>query len=285
MERPLDLDALRTLVAIADSESYARAAEQVHRTQAAVSIQMKRLEQVVGKPLFRKVGRRNVLTNDGRLLATHAASMLRIQHEALSQIRAPEVAGTVRIGVPDSYAPTILVDVLSGFQEQFPQVEIEVHCGNTPNIRHALEKGELDLGICSDLPGQEKGDVLLEDRLVWVTSPSHDTHLHKPVPLALYPAPSRLNTWAVEALNSWERPHRRILSSTNLLALQAAASSGLAVAAIMQSSNTAGLRELSASEGFPKLPAVNVTLNLPKRASSAAGSSLAEHIVERLVRS
>jgi len=246
-------------------------------------MRMKRLEEEVGKPLFQKVGRRNVLTNDGRLLATHAARMLRVQHEALSQIRAPEVTGTVRLGVPDSYVPTVLANVLSGFRETHPQVEVDVLCDNTPGIRRALGKGELDLGICSDLSGQEQGAVLLQDRLIWVTSEPHQTHLLDPVPLALYPEPSLLNKWAVESLKFCARPHRRILSSTNLLALQAAVSSGLAVAAIMRSSNTQGFQELSVENGFPELPSVSVTLNLPKRAGTVAGASLAAHITERLV--
>ena len=104
MASNLDLDALRTLTAIAESGTYARAADQVHRTQAAVSMQMKRLEDTVQRPLFTRDGRQNRLTLDGERLLDYARRMVRLNDEAVATFTRPELTGVVRLGTPDDFA-------------------------------------------------------------------------------------------------------------------------------------------------------------------------------------
>src|ERR671916_535781 len=124
----LDVDLLRTLVAIADTGSFNRAARAVFRTPSAVSMQMKKLEEQVGRPLFAKDGRSVILTPDGEALVGYGRRILKLTQEALQRFRAPEIEGTIRLGTPDDYAGRFLPDILARFAASHPQVEVDVTC-------------------------------------------------------------------------------------------------------------------------------------------------------------
>src|SRR5215207_4854795 len=121
----LDLDLLRTLVAIADTGSFHRAARAVLRTPSAVSMQMKKLEEQVGRPLFAKDGRSVVLTPDGEALVGYGRRIMKLTQEALQRFRAPEIEGTIRLGTPDDYAGSFLPDILARFAAGHPNVEVD----------------------------------------------------------------------------------------------------------------------------------------------------------------
>jgi len=281
MTAPLDSDLLRTFAAIVDSGSFTRAAEHVHRTQSAVSMQMKRLEETVGKPLFVRDGRSIALTHDGEKLIGYARRILRLHDEALSHFAEPEVAGTVRVGTPDDYALTLLPALFARFIESYPRVHLEVTCDSSERLQEALNAGELDLSIVTLRPGED-GVVLREEPVVWATSAQHDVHLADPVPLALFNYQCIFRIWGLEALDRVDRDYRVALTSRSYAALSAAVLAGMAVTPIAESSLLPGMRVLRPEEGYPPLPMARIGLAESRNAASPAQARLSEHILRSM---
>ena len=147
MDLSLETPLLRTLVAVAETGSFTRAATQVHRTQSAVSMQIKKLEEIVGKPLFERDRRQTGLTREGEALVEYARRILNLHDEALAAVSQPELSGIVRIGTPDDYAAGFLPDVLSDFAESHPNVEVELRCEVSAKIWQAFAAGEVDVAL------------------------------------------------------------------------------------------------------------------------------------------
>ena len=132
MAAPLDLDQLQTFIMIADTGSFTRAADEVHRTQSAVSMQMRRLEERIGKALFEKDGRTNKLTEEGERLLSYARRMIHLNRETLAAFDDRRLEGTIRIGTPDDYADRFLPEIMARFSRSNPRVELTVICEPTP---------------------------------------------------------------------------------------------------------------------------------------------------------
>src|SRR5918992_1328032 len=141
----LDLDLLRTLVAIADTGSFNRAARAVFRTPSAVSMQMKKLEDHVGRPLFAKDGRSVILTPDGESLVGYGRRILKLAEEALQRFRAPEIQGTIKLGTPDDYAVRFLPEILARFAASHPNVEVDVFCMPSRELLALLDENAVDI--------------------------------------------------------------------------------------------------------------------------------------------
>ncbi|SDG63571.1 LysR family transcriptional regulator [Pelagibacterium luteolum] len=163
----LDPDFLRTFLAISETGSFGAAGERVNKTQSTVSAQMKRLEEIVGVPLFEKKGRRNVLTPDGLKLLEYAASMVRLNDEAIRAFKPPEISGRIRLGAIDEYAQAFLPGTLRSFAAVHPAVHVEVATGSSGQLRDLLEAGELDAAIISCRTGDSDTEILRSDRLHW----------------------------------------------------------------------------------------------------------------------
>ena len=144
---PLDLDQLQTFISIADTGSFTRAAEEVHRTQSAVSMQMRRLEERIGKPLFEKDGRTNKLTEDGEKLLGYARRMIRLNRETMAAFDDSSLQGHIRIGTPDDYADRFLPEIMARFSRSNPRVELSVVCEPTFNLVEHIKRGNLDLAL------------------------------------------------------------------------------------------------------------------------------------------
>ena len=138
--RPLDLELLRTFVAIVDQQSFALAAEHVHRTQSAVTQQMARLEEQLGVALFEKVGRSKQLTKHGVRLLEHARRLLAMNDEALESLAASDLRGPLRIGSLYDATEFLLPPLLARFSQLYPNVQIEVHPERTIHLMQALKR-------------------------------------------------------------------------------------------------------------------------------------------------
>ena len=149
MATPLDLDQLQTFVAIADAGSFTRAADEVHKTQSAVSMQMRRLEERIGKNLFEKDGRNNRLTEDGEKLLNFARRMLRLNSETVSAFDDAKLEGHLRIGMPDDYADRFLPEILARFSRTHPLVTVNVECLNSTVLAERVKRGEIDLALAT----------------------------------------------------------------------------------------------------------------------------------------
>ena len=203
----IDTDVLRTFVAIADQGGFTRAGEKVNRTQSAVSMQMKRLEEdVLQRKLFERDGRQVRLTPEGQVLLGYARRILKLHSEVFNTLREPHMVGLVRIGTPDDYVMRYLPGILKRFSKAYPLIQIEMHCEGTPVL---MQRRDLALTVVSREPGNEIGEQLRNERMVWVASPCFCVDEHETLPLAIAGLDSFCTQWARASLEAWGLLRRR----------------------------------------------------------------------------
>src|ERR1041385_1184438 len=282
MSALIDVDQLRTFIAIVETGSFTKAAEVVHKTQSAVSMQMKRLEERLGKPIFARDGRASKLTEDGERLLDYARRIIKLNVEALAAFDDKDLSGRWRLGVPDNYADRYLPEIMARFSRAYPGVELSVLCEPSVDLIHRIDTGELDLAIITNTRGHRAAETFRRERLLWVTSNRHPTHLETPLPLALGRPNCAWRRTATECLDSVGKAYRLLYSSSNAGAVAAAVLSGLAVSVLAESGLRPGMRVLTAAEGFPELPGCRIGLVRNPHESSALADALAEHIISSL---
>jgi DNA-binding transcriptional LysR family regulator len=282
MNALIDIDQLRTFIAIVETGSFTKAAEVVHKTQSAVSMQMKRLEERLSRPIFARDGRASKLTDDGERLLDYARRIVKLNVEALAAFNDAELTGRVRLGVPDDYADRYLPEIMARFSRAYPGVELTVVCEPTVALIEQIDANEIDLAIVTDCYNARPSEAFRIERLLWVTSNRHSTHLEAPLPLALGRASCVWRKSALNALDGLGRPYRILYTSANAGAVAAAVLSGLAVSVFPESGLRPGMRVLNPAEGFPELPACRIGLIRNPHESSALADALAEHIISSL---
>jgi DNA-binding transcriptional LysR family regulator len=278
MDLPTDL--LRTFIAVNDHGGFTRAAEVVHLTQSAVSMQMRRLEEIVGTNLFSRQGRSVALTPEGETLSRHARQILKLQDEALSALAKPEVKGTVRLGIPDDYV-SFLPPILNHFSRTHPKVRIEIICRQSSEIHELMRKEELDLALVTADCGNPVtfGTVVRMEPLIWIASAQKAVEKENPIPLAMFTDQCYLHEAAVKMLEKTGRSCRIAYSSPSMAGLIAAVQSGLAVALVTRTNLPEGARILGPDEGFPVMPPVPLEIH---RRTGAAVEVLAQCFMEVL---
>jgi DNA-binding transcriptional LysR family regulator len=277
----LDPDLLRSFVLIAEGGSFTRAAQVVGRTQSAVSMQIRRLEDTLGKPLLHRGARGVEPTPHGVWLLERARRLLAMHDEILVSFRSPEVAGNVRLGTPDDYALRWLPGILAAFAESHPAVEVEVVCAPSNELADRLVRGEVDLTLLSDgnEPPGMMGRTLWRGGLIWIGSARHATHRRTPLPLALASPRCVWRRAAMAALAAAGIAWRTAYVSASQTGTLAPTLAGLAVTVGMAGPLPAGLRPLGAEEGLPDLPEFTIELlSGPER--TAVSDALARHIEE-----
>lgn len=278
----LDTDQLKTLVAIADAGSFTRAADEVNKTQAAVSMQMRRLEETVGRPLFIKNGRQNHLTPDGEHLLEYARRIISLNNEVMTVFTEPELAGHVRIGTPDDYAERFLPGIFARFARTHPLVEVEILCQASSGLFQLVQDGELDLAIATHSDCGAHGEIIRREKLCWIGSPRHKVEELDVLPLAIGPNTCNWRLTATKALDALNRPYKILYTSPSATALVAAVMSGLAITVLPESAVRPGMRRLGEEDGFPELPHCDIALLREQNATSSSVEALANHIMENL---
>ncbi len=278
----LDIDQLRTFIAIAETGSFTKAAEVVNKTQSAVSMQMKRLEERIERPIFARDGRASKLTEDGTRLLDYARRLVKLNVETISAFSDAALSGRVRLGVPDDYADRYLPEIMARFSRAYPSVELTVLCEPSVDLLERIDANEIDLAIVTNCESKRTAETFRRERLLWVTSNRHSTYLEERVPLALGRPSCSWRRTAVERLESVGRPYRVLYSSSNAGAVAAAVLAGLAVSVLPESGLRPGMRVLTPAEGFPELPTCRVGLVRTAHDSSALADALAEHVVSSL---
>lgn len=281
----LDFDALRSVVAIADLGGVTAAAGRVGRTPAAISMQLKKLEETLGRPLFER-GKRMTPTPAGERLLGYARRMVGLHADAIAAFRHPGLTGEVRLGLIEEAGPARLSDALAGFAEAHPEVVVAAEVGASRPLTKALGEGRLDLAIVThgESPSASISEaVLMAERLVWVGAENGAAHLREPLPLALSAAGC---AWRRAALDCLERAGRgyRIAFLSDAYAFQAAAvSADLAIAPFPISALNDGLwgnvRPLGAEDGLPALGPTELALRwLAGATANPARDALAERL-------
>jgi len=279
----LELNLLRVLVAVAERGGFTHAARALHRTQSAVSMQMKRLEHAAGVPLFVRRGRVIRLNRDGEALIGYARRMLTLGDEALGALSKSDCVGTVRVGSSDDhYATRVLPRMLTQFLRAHRGVRVELRTGLTVELLERLG-ADYDLVLGMHSAGSSGGLVIRRDRPTWATAAASKAHQEDPLPLALYPDGCLFRRWATRALDNAGRAWQCAYVSPSYGALVAAVRAGLAVSVFKRSTLAPGLRSLGRKDGFPVLPEMEIALHRAQDASRAA-NELAKHLIECLRR-
>jgi DNA-binding transcriptional LysR family regulator len=278
----LDIDQLRTFVAIADTGSFTRAAEIVHKTQSAVSMQMKRLEERVGRAIFERDGRQSKLTDEGERLLDYARRIVRLNTECIASFADQELTGRVRLGLPDDYADRYLPEILARFARSNPRAEVTVVCEPSPHLIDRVQDGDLDLAIITHVDRRGPSEIVRVEQLLWVASGRHTVHEEAPVPLALGRPTCDWRQSATGVLESANRPFRILYVSWHSTAVGAAVMAGLAVSVLPESAIRSGMRILGPSDGFPALPSCKIGLIRGRREASPLADALAFHIKQSL---
>ncbi|MEP3279049.1 MAG: LysR substrate-binding domain-containing protein [Stappiaceae bacterium] len=280
----LDLDQLRTFIAISDSGGFTAASEAVHKTQSAVSMQMRRLEERIGKPVFERQGRVSRLTEDGERLLTFARRLMAMNDETLAAFDDTELAGQVRLGTPDDYADRFLPEILARFSRSNPRAEILVSCAPTPLLVENIRRNELDVAIVTHVrdKSREREEVVRREPLLWVSSARHCAFRQTPLPLALGKPTCDWRKAALAALKAQDRECNVILASWSSAAVSAAVTAGLAISVLPESALRPGMRVLSENDGFPRLPDCEIALLRSWHQRSPLINALGEHIVYSL---
>lgn len=274
----LDIDQLKTFLAIADTGSFTRAADDVSKTQSAVSMQMKRLEENLGKSLFARDGRGSRFTSDGERFIEQARRIVALNDEIVSTFSLPALSGTVRFGTPDDYADLFLPEVLARFARSHPNVILDVECLPSSILVERIKRSEIDLALVTFENDNHDGEVLRREQLVWVTSARHATHNLDPLPVASASASCSWRRAASQALDNAARKHRVAYVTPNRTTIDAVVLQGLAVAAMAEICVRPGMRILTEHDGFPSLGNFGIGLLRKPGAASNATQSLAAHI-------
>ncbi len=282
MPAPLDIDCLQTFLAVVDTGSFTRAAAQVNKTQSAVSMQIKRLEEQLGQLLFNRERRSVTLSEQGERLLAYARRIVELSNQTLAAFSTDVLLGAVRIGTPDDYANRYLPEILARFAESNPLVEVTVVCEPSSNLHELINKNELDLAIVTQDARMGASEILRKEPIHWVTSDRHVTHEEPILPVAFGRQACLWRQWGLAALGRTGRQHRLLYSSWSTMVLASAVLSGLAVSVLPESAIQPGMRILTDRDGFPELPEGEIALIRTTKPASKTIDAMAQHIRESL---
>ncbi|MBC9932876.1 LysR substrate-binding domain-containing protein [Chitinophaga qingshengii] len=279
----LDLDLLRTFVLAVDLGSFARAAEQVARSQSAVSLQMQRLEELTGHQLFVKQGRSWELTGSGELLMGYARQLLRLNDEAVAALSTRQLAGMVRLGMLTDFSEGGLTQVLARFAEQHPRVQMEVTIDKQVVLQQKLKAGQLDLIVCFGTTLPEGALLIGKVPLRWIGNNNKAIAQQSPLPLLLFEPPCLFRAAGLAALEKSGKAWKPVLTASNVAGMWAAAKAGLGITIRTPIGLPADCKLLPVSGTLPALPQITVYLLIaPRKKTSAAILRMIEIVQETL---
>ncbi|MGK6310601.1 LysR substrate-binding domain-containing protein [Variovorax sp. DT-64] len=278
----LDLELLRSLVAIVGQESFGAAAVQLGRTQSAVTQQMQRLEEQIGHALFEKRGRQKRLTEHGERLLVYARQMLAMNDEALRHLQQGRLEGTLRIGAPHDVADTMLPPLLAEVVRSSPKLQLDIHVGRSPFLMESLKRGEIDMAISNRLDADLEGVVLRTSPTVWLCGDGYVHDPARPIPLIMADGPSIFRRLAQEALDAAGVAWLTRYTSSSLIGIRAALRAGIGVTARGVEQLDGGLRILGPMEGLPPLPDLVYRLYVRNRVINPLTRQVFDQIKTRL---
>ena len=274
----LQIDYLRTFIALAETKGFTRTGIQVNRSQSAGSMQIKRLEDEIGKKLFDRIGKTVKLTAEGHILMKYATRIVKEHDDAIRALSKPDLEGFIRFGSPEHYTVGILPKLLVQFALAYPDILVEMRCENSDEIKEAVDKGELDVGICTQT--SDGGQVISHDPVVWAADPGFIIQKHKIISLAVFEDDCIFRTWALEALEKSGIRYRIVYVSRSISGLIDAVRAGFAIAPIIRSNVPSDLKILGLEHGLPILPVSNIVLHKTKKVTSEIIEYFCKHIIK-----
>lgn len=278
----LDIDLVKTFVAISDTGSFTSAATEVLRTPSAISMQMKRLEEQLGRLLFTREGRSVALTPDGEALLGYARQLLRVNEEAVSQFRAPQMEGRVRFGAPDDFGTRFLPNILARFAATHPKVEVSVTLTTSVRLQDQLRDGEIDLTLVTTGENGDdaiRGRTIFSEPLIWVGVKAGRARDADPLPLALSDHGCVWRGAALRSLDRAKRPYRIAYTCENCQGQLAALLADLAIAPLPLSLLTPNFERLGKAHGLPEIGHYQIRL-CERPDAGPAGKAFAAHVAD-----
>jgi DNA-binding transcriptional LysR family regulator len=275
----LPIDVLRSFTAVAEFGSFTQASELLSRSQPAVSMQIKRLEEIIKCSLFQRSDQQLKLTQEGQILFDYARQILSLNDEAVSKLVKPALSGNIRFGIPSEFATTLLPKIVGRFSQNYPTVSLDVSCDLSVNLL-SVKKGkqfDLILALQDDLKSKKSNRVRVDD-LVWVTKDKHNAQLHSPIPLIAAPTGCIYRKRAIEKLNKMNQAWRIVYTIPDLSGIQSAIEEGLGVTVLAKSTVPDNLQIIRASRKFPKLGKIAIHLIDKTDGRDAAVMRLMEYV-------
>lgn len=257
--RHFDPETLAAFVAVVDTGSFTAAAARLGKTQAAISIALTRFEERLGRRLLERRSRGVRLTEAGEILIGYARKMLAVEDEAFAALWPEEVAGRLRIGMPDDYLGVFGPELITRFASENPRVRLEIICDFSERLEPMVAAGDLDLAIVTRERGSAAGELLRREPLVWCAGGQTPERLD-PLPLALFPETCRARPRILAALDKAGRRWRIAWTSSHLPSIESAVTLGIGVTALPESVVTPALRRLGAADGLPPLEPVELAI-------------------------
>jgi len=276
-------DLLRAFVSVIDLGGFTRAGEALGRSQPAISLQMRRLEEIVGARLIDQQGRNMRLTGEGEVLLSYAREILRLNDEAAAAFRRGDISGVLRIGLPTDYAVAFLQSRLTEFARSHPEVSLEIHCDLSRKILDELHADELDVAIAMmathRMPYLSRSWV---ERPIWVAATDFALDPELPVPLAAHHEGCDYRARMIQALDRAGLRWRIAYSGAGISGLQNAVLNGIGISALTRATLLEGMRVLAEQDGLPPLEEIRVGLFYKHPRLSEAGLKLVNHLVSQL---
>lgn len=276
----IDTVQLKSFIAIVETGTFGQAAETVNRTQSALSLQIKKLEEQLGCELFDRTNRRVTLTPQGEIFLGYAKRMIQLQWEAFSRLREPDVEGEIRFGTPEDFATHYLPDVLASFRQHHPRVQLNVDCDLTLNLIDGFHRGKYDVILVKRDPQQVKGGTKVwREPLVWAAADGYQ--LEPRLSLVLSPQPCIYRARALAALDRAKRSWHISYTSPSLAGTLAAVKAGLGITVLPAHMIPAGIHPIRKEIKLPHLADSEVAL-MRKDELSKVAEIFADHVVQSL---
>ncbi|PVZ84073.1 LysR family transcriptional regulator [Serratia sp. S1B] len=276
----LQIDWLKSFVAIVDAGSLSNATMSIHRSQSAVSMHLKKLEHAIGYKLLVRGSRHSDLTPEGQKLLGYTRRILDLHAETQAAFHGQELIGQVKLGVPDDYAAKYLTPVLKNFAAKFGGVEIELNCEQSTALIPRIESNDLDLALISR-DHQARGTLLFHEPMVWVGSSQFELWKRDPLPIAVYESTSLAKKSVINSLALQGKRYKVVYNSSSLAGQIAAVESGLAIAVFTQCSVPAHFEILGKEQGLGPLEPMEVAVY---RSKESQGSKAVDYLYDLLVK-
>jgi DNA-binding transcriptional LysR family regulator len=278
MARNVDTALLRTFAVVADTGGMTKAAVVLNLTQAAVSQQVKRLEDTLGCQLFERDRRGFRLTSSGERLLARARRLIAANDELWATMTAPEFEGTVRLGVPSDLVRPHVPAFLKRFYQEFPRVQVVISCDTSGRLLERLDDGEFDVILTGENGCGPRGEQLFANPVVWAGLRGGHAWERSPLPISSGDDSCTFRPVALKALDESGRDWRSVCAVSSLEPILAMVEADLSVAPLYANCLAPGMEILGPDRGLPVLPVFSVNLYLPKSGTSALGAELARHI-------
>jgi DNA-binding transcriptional LysR family regulator len=282
----LNIDALRTFTSIIDLNGFNKAADKVNRTQSAVSMQMKKLEEMTGHGLFERSGKKYFLTNQGEVLLSYARKIIHLNDEVFLALKDSKLKGKVRVGIQIDFAESPLPKTLIAFARKYPEVLMDLKIDTSDVLQQQLIAGKLDIVIylAQDTSGELQSHVLGTFPLKWIYSPPYNisTLRKPPLPLAMLGPNCKIRQIASLALNNAGISWRIVFTSSSLPATWSALDAGIGISARTTIGLPPSLKIIPAKFGLPELPAVYAYLCTTGKNDSVVVLHLKNYLLQTL---